>query len=320
MPNALKEGRLKSRRGKVSESDRQILTSLEKISSFRSVVLYLKTIMAIGLAIYVGNKISNPLLMLFIMLFVAGRQHSLYILNHDASHYTLFKNRAMNKITATIFSVLPFFHHPESWSFVQWRRVHLLHHGFLFTEKDPNYVGRMQAGDTEKSPTGRKLFFSCLSAIPETLKFFLVGKQDYVYPSTTKFHKSHMNHLRALFLPFKNDSEMEAERLTKLIFFTISALVISYLHLWQPFLLFWILPMVLFYPAILKFHDLTEHHWEKKSDDLYINTQSVKRSYLFKLFLSFLPRGFHREHHLYPRVSVCNLPKLKEVLSRYEPK
>lgn len=300
------------------DDQKEVIASFEMPSTYRSGLLYLKTYAAIFMAIYLGLHLINPFAIILVMLFIAGRQHSLYILNHDGSHYSLFKNPKFNKQVATILSNLPMFHHPEAWSFIQWRRVHLMHHSYLFTEKDPNYLGRHLAGDTEIAPTAFQLAWSCLLAVPETLKYFFQGKQDYVYPATIKFHKNYLNHLLALIAPFKKDIEMEKERRLKLVFFFISLLGVSYFHWWQPFLLFWIVPMYLFYPIILRFHDLTEHHWDKQSINLDINTQSVQRNYLFQLFLSSLPRGFHREHHLFPRVGIKNLPKLKALFGQYE--
>jgi len=58
---------------------------------------------------------------------------------------------------------------------------------------------------------------------------------------------------------------------------------------------------------ILKFHDLTEHHWEKNTEDIRLNTRSVNRGFLAGIVFSHLPRGLHREHHLFPKVCVVDL-------------
>lgn len=97
----------------------------ETASPWKSVILYVKVYTAIFSAIIIGLYVQNPMVMLLTVIFIAVRQHSLYILSHDASHYSLFKSRRVNKMVATIFSNLVMFHHPEAWSFIQWRRVHL---------------------------------------------------------------------------------------------------------------------------------------------------------------------------------------------------
>ncbi len=298
----------------LSDNDKNTIIQLEKISPWRSSFLYMQVYVAIAIAIFIAVTLSNSLITLLAIIFIAGRQHSLYILNHDASHNTLFTTKKINKLVATFFSNLVMFHHPEAWSYIQWRRVHLKHHQYLFTEDDPNYVGRKAAGDTEKNYTFLQLLMVCLLAGPQAIKLFFFGKQDYVNPKIFKFSRGSINHLASLFLPFRNDQEMEKERCMKLLFFSVTLSFIVYFDAGKLFLIFWIVPMYSFYPMILKFHDLTEHNWNTCSNDLNANTQSTKRNVIFKLLFSILPRGFHREHHMFPKVSVVNLTKLNYLL------
>lgn len=68
------------------------------------------------------------------------------------------------------------------------------------------------------------------------------------------------------------------------------------------------------YPMLLTFMDLTEHRWTDTSAELENNTRSVRVGALAKLIMSALPRGFHREHHICPRVGVTKLPELSSIL------
>ena len=294
---------------------RDAIKILEQTSTLRSIILYLKTYAAVFLAIYLGLVLNNPVFSALVIIFIAGRQHSLYILNHDASHYSLFASKKINKLVATLFSNLVMFHHPEAWSFIQWGRVHLKHHGHLFTEHDPNDEGRKLAGDTEYRYSIRQLLGKCLLAVPQTIKFLFIGKQDLVTNKGNHYQRASINHFAALFRSYADDDEMEFECYVKLGFFTLALIAIHIFNLWYPFLLYWILPMYTVYPMILKFHDLTEHYWEQKSNCLYENTQSVSRSYWEKIIISFLPRGYHREHHMFPRVPVIHLPKVNKLIN-----
>lgn len=287
--------------------------TLETTRPWGSVVLYVKVYLAILLAFYLEAQIQNNFFTLLSIIFIAGRQHSLYILNHDASHHALFKKPWLNTIVSTILSNCVMFHHPEAWSFIQWRRIHLLHHRYLFTMQDPNYVGRKRAGDTQMPLTKIHLIKSCLYSPLQAIYQFFLGKQNYVHKTQNKSYALPY-HFLTLFLWFKDDPEMAGERYLKLGCFFISILVISYFNLWRSFLLLWILPMYSFYPMVLRWHDLTEHYWGKTTTDPLVNTRSVKLGYLAKIFFSFLPRGFHREHHLFPQISVKNLPKLALLL------
>ncbi|WP_183085114.1 fatty acid desaturase family protein [Trinickia fusca] len=248
------------------------------------------------------------------IVFIAGRQHSLYILNHDASHYGLFKSPRTNKAVATLLSNLVMFHHPEAWSFVQWRRVHVFHHMYLFSDDDPNYVGRRMRGDVEREYPPGQLALACMKNGLSAIWQLFVGRQDYVPPKGRVTSKGHLNHLQALFCRFEGDRETEIERWVKLGFFAVALALIAYFHAWRPFLLLWLLPMYTVYPMILSLSDLTEHRWTEKTDDLNDNTRSVKTSAALRIWISMLPRGLHREHHIYPRVIAVDLPRLAAIL------
>ena len=155
MPNPLNTNpyrssrfRFKEMRNKLSSAQQVRIEHLMHIDAGPSILHYSKVYCSIAIAIAIGTLSWHPLVVLAVIVFIAGRQHSLYILNHDASHNLLFKSPSTNKWVATIFSNLVMFHHPEAWSFVQWKRIHMRHHLYLFTNRDPNYIGRQIQGDT----------------------------------------------------------------------------------------------------------------------------------------------------------------------------
>lgn len=290
------------------------VTRLGQPRPWRSVGMYLQVYAAILGAMLLEHWVDHVAFTVLAIVFIAGRQHSLYILNHDASHYGLFRSPRTNKAVATLLSNLVMLHHPEAWSFVQWRRVHVFHHIHLFTDDDPNYVGRRIRGDLERRYTRWMLCRACVkSGLTSIVQLFL-GKQDYVPPKGRETRKGHLNHLRALFCRFHGDAETETERRIKLAFFAVALASIAYFNAWRPFVLLWLLPMYTVYPMILTLMDLTEHRWTEKTDDLNANTRSVKPSVALRLWISMLPRGMHREHHLYPRVVAADLPELGRIL------
>lgn len=304
-------------RGQVSDEAKSIIVKLTQPQALRSVGLYALVYLTIGGLITTGVYIDNIYFTLLIVVLIAGRQHSLYILNHDASHYSLFKNKQLNKLVGTVLSNLVMFHHPEAWSFVQWRRVHVLHHKYLFKDLDPNYVGRKSKGDTEKSPLVTKLIWQVVSGGLLNICDLLLGRQEHVSEEKGGvISRGQYPHLLRLFMPYRDDVEMESERRLKIIFIIISLVTVHFLGVWTIFLLYWMLPMYTIYPMILRFHDLTEHRWEMNTESLQINTRTRKDGWLFKLLFTALPRGYHREHHVYPRVCVVDLAIVNQLLSR----
>lgn len=299
----------------------QLIEDLAVQSNWRGSLLYLKVYLAI-LSVFVLNEMigisDSPLLTLLAIIFIAGRQHSLYVLNHDASHGSLFKTRKLNRWVSTLLSIAPMFHHPEAWSFVQWKRIHLLHHKNLFTQQDPNYRTRVSAGDTQKKISLLKLMIKCLISPFLSVYGFFFAKQDYCPKNSEKWERKKINHLQALLMPLHGDQEMQDEWTFKWVFFTLMILFLDYFNLMGTFLLFWIVPMYTVYPMILTYFDLTEHYWESGSQEPEYNTRTVEHGFLVSLLLTHLPRGLHREHHYYPRVPAVNLPVLKMVLDRHK--
>ena len=177
---------------------------LEQTSTTTSLLLYLKTYAAIFLAMYLGLGFNYPLWSLLVIIFIAGRQHTLYILNHDASHYALFANKALNKLVATLFSNLVMFHHPEAWSFIQWRHVHLKHHSHLFTPDDQIMRVELEEILNIELYSMNRLLWKCLLAIPQTIKFIRIGQQDLVSIKGNHYTRACINHLQALFKPYSD--------------------------------------------------------------------------------------------------------------------
>ena len=64
---------------------------------------------------------------------IATRQHALGVLVHEATHFRLFPNRAMNDTLADLFCALPL-----GISTSVYRHNHLRHHPYVNTENDPD--------------------------------------------------------------------------------------------------------------------------------------------------------------------------------------
>lgn len=287
----------------------QASIDLHETSALMAFLLYGRTFLIIFLVIVFSQLYFHPFLYLLTIFIIAARQHSLYVLNHDASHGNLFKSYAWNKVIATVFSNAFFFHHPEAFSFVLWRRIHRLHHAFLFTDKDPNYVGRKNAGDAIRQYSHAEVFILCVKAMIFSFYNFFFMKQDYVGPDDIVINKK--NHLSLLLFPIAQDEEMEIERKFKIIFFSVFFISLSYFGAWKIFFLYWVLPMYTMYPFILRLMDLTEHNWYvNNSADLEKNSNTIVPGIMAKIFISDCNRSYHWEHHRFPRVPLFRLPEL----------
>lgn len=298
----------------LNSQERKLLYTLAQKHTWLSIYYYFRAYATILLAILISEKMDQPIITLLAVFFIAARQHSLYVLNHEASHDGLFEKGSINKWVALVFSNIPFFHHPEAWSFVQWKRVHRLHHGKLMTDDDPNYLERKLSGDIGKVFTKKQLLKELLMTVIFSIPSFFRVRQDYVHPSGL-LEKRKNNHLFAILPIYKNDREMNIEQSFKLLLMFVLLSLIHVSSMWSVFITYWILPMYTIYPSLLRLMDLTEHNWSENSGELKENTNTRRPSMLEKVFISDLNRSYHWEHHEFPQVPFYNLPLLRERLT-----
>jgi fatty acid desaturase len=247
------------------------------------------------------------------VVFIAARQHSLYLLNHDASHSSLFRSRKLNQVLATWLANLPFLHHPDTWSFVQWRRQHLLHHRELCTQQDPYWVYRDSVGLTTREMTRPELALRIAKMGLMSSLGWITTRQG-IFPARGGELTREIAHWRVFFEPFRDDPEMRNERLLSWAVTAAAVAGITVLGAWPVVVLYWIVPMYTVYPVLLELAEMTEHHWHAAPDDLVETTTSTLPGIFTKLFVSELNRTIHREHHLVAKVPCYNLRGLHRLL------
>ncbi|MGZ3773279.1 MAG: fatty acid desaturase family protein [Pseudobdellovibrionaceae bacterium] len=303
---------------KIEDSFKQEIKVMAERDALRSVFAYLMIFFSVIIAGTLAEKADSFIVTFLVIVFIGGRQHALYILNHESSHFNLFKGRKWNVIVSSFLANDLLFHHPEAWSFEMWKRVHNLHHKNFFTEKDLNYLGRELRGDTISPISRNKILLGMLLAGPRAFRDFFFGKQDWVSPDGEEFNKGGLSHLQTLFKKFHGDTVMEKERIRKLLVMSSLLFIIFFAGYGKMFFIYWITPMYLSFPAILYMKDLTEHYWAAKAEpgDLKKNTASTKPGVIEKFFFADLNRGLHREHHFYPSVPFFRLKKLSQLLIR----
>ena len=294
----------------------QARAELHRLSTPRSLLsasAFAFTYVAIIAAALVIERTGLYWLYPIAVVFIAARQHSLYMLNHDASHSALFKSRNVNKVVATWLANLPLLHHPDTWSFVQWRRQHLLHHSELGTKLDPYWVYRDSEGLTRREMTRPELVWRVVKVGLMSSLGWITAKQGIFRARTGEFVRE-VPHWKVFFEPFRDDPEMRNERWLTWAFTLAAVAVITLLGGWFIVLLYWIVPMYTVYPMLLELSEMTEHHWHVAPDDMVETTTSTIPGIFTKLFVSELNRTLHREHHLLAKVPCYNLLGLHRLL------
>ncbi len=292
----------------------ETVKELQLISYWQGFYIFSRTLIQIIIFPILYHFNPHPLVIIIGLFVIGARQASIYEINHEAAHYKFFKGAKANKYFSLVFCIIPFFHHVEVFSYVQWRRVHRLHHRYLMTEQDPNYLQRVCTGENIKPFSRVDILKAMLNAVFGSFYGFFKFKQDYVFPGGKEFIKHRYNHLRLL-LPVAGDKEMNQELLFRWAGYIVIVFLLYLSDSWNLFLLFWLLPMYTTFPAILKFMDIMDHNWSDTSGDLKKNSNSRNVPWILRQFSSDLFRYYHREHHEFPMVPALNMPKLHELLA-----
>lgn len=250
--------------------------------------------LCIGLAASVCWRFWHPALYLLTVAFIGARQHALIVLAHDAAHYRLFRNRALNDWLGELLLAWPF----VLFTMQAYRRNHFPHHRFVNTNRDPDWV-RKQTPDWHFPKTRAQLATMLfLDAIGVGFGKFVVTASRL--PSAPVDSSSTKNRAFAF---------------GRLAFLLLLAVTIALTHTWKIYLLFWVVPYVTWMQLCFHVRSIAEHFAiPANRRGVYAQTRTVLPSWFDRVFVLPKNANFHLEHHLFPSVPFYRLPELHRTL------
>jgi fatty acid desaturase len=240
-----------------------------------------------------GWMLLSPWLYPFLVAFIGARQHALMILAHEAAHYRLFRNRALNDWLGELLLAWPF----VLLSMQAYRRNHFPHHRYLNTDKDPDWTRKQTAEWTfpkSRADMARMLVSDALGL--GFVRFVLVALR--LPPSTSE----------------SKPRAQRAFKLARLGFLASTIAVLTTLELWLPYLIFWLLPFLTWTQLVFHVRSIAEHFAIEGRGGTFAHTRTVLTNWFDELFVLSKGVNYHLEHHLYPSVPFYNLPELHRIL------
>ncbi len=231
----------------------------------------------------IASVYSNILIILAAQLIIASRQHALFLLMHEATHFLLCVNNKWNDRISNFFVAWPI-----GFSTERYRKRHWVHHRFLNTDDDPDWV-RKKLDPTWSFPSSKWHFWK--TTIPH-----MMGKgviEMYYALRVVGVCKSELSY----FIPY-----------AACIFAAV-----SYLDLWKAILLFWIVPYMSFMPFFQRVRNASEHLALPKSNSLD-GTRNIVNSAVESFFFSPHQGNLHLIHHQYPYIPWYRLHLVREIL------
>jgi fatty acid desaturase len=282
------------------------LKTLSKTNLWKSLGQILFEYILVALFITIGIYFSNFFVTLLMMMLIAARQHALGVIAHDASHYRFTKNKKLNDFISNIFVTFP-----TLTSLSNYRYIHMMHHTDTNTENDPDYMTKI--GNPEYH-------------FPQTKTVFLknIGKHLFGIHFIYKFMdkkmtlKEKFRYLKKGFVPFRkldnvDIKEIKKDKIHMMIFNIILISFLIYQGWFHFYLIYWVLPVVLYLACYLRIRGIVEHMGVEKKEIEASRTLYPK--WWEVLFLGFSWNStYHLDHHMYPSVPSYNLRKLHSLL------
>lgn len=282
-----------------------LVQQLTRRSAWRAALAVLEDVAVLAVLLSAAVHFwPNPWIVVPCVILIGTRQHALFIIAHDAAHYLLFENRALNDLVGRAAATV------QGLSMRTYRVIHRLHHNNLYGEMDPDTA--LHGGYPRGKAYLVKKLLKDLAGFTawKTYAYFLGGAPAL----NTATHTA----LRPLDdTSEKLRREAKADRNTVVVFHLAMLALFAWSGYLVEYLVLWVLPLVTVVQAILRLRAISEHG----ATTDFSSPLTAARTNLGPAWLQWLlfPHhvNYHIEHHLYASVPHYHLPRLhREMAAR----
>ncbi len=270
-----------------ARKDIQALNGARPLAFFVQIIgSWCVIVAAIMLSIYLDNVWMTALAIPII----ATRFNILGLLVHEQVHQLGLRGR-YGDVLANILAAYPIGITVEGYA-----KVHLSHHKYYFTEDDPDFLRKSGPDWTFPMPAGHlaKLLLSDMVG----LSFYKILKGKRLE------NKAVYNRLHP------------TPGWLRPVFYLTSAALLTYFEIWPVFLIYWILPLVICMPLIVRLGAICEHVYSQQEASVIESSPLITLRWWEKLILPNLNFTLHAYHHFFPGIAWCNLPKVHKIFER----
>lgn len=241
-------------------------------------------------------------LALVVMFLIAAIQHRLSGLGHDASHYVLFRDKLANELVSDLFCMFPLMAMTQ-----QFRATHLGHHRFVNDpERDPD-VKRLNEPFPHHWPMSPGNFWRRF-VIGALWPPYLLG---YLWGQARNANVSGGARMRNVY----------RFRLGRCLRGCTWLSILTVVHAtgsWPIFWLFWVVPLLTFYPFLMQLREIA-HHSNAPDDGDLTNSRIFDVHPFWSACVFPYGQAHHVTHHLFAMLPHYRMAEAHAILMRYRP-
>lgn len=280
--------------GDKSHLSEQARKEIQALSGARPKEFFLQMLRAwvvIIVTIILAIRLDNVWMTLLAILIIGTRFNIFGLLVHEQAHSLGFRGKYGDSIVNILAA------YPLGITVEDYANVHLSHHKFFLTQNDPDLSRKTGANWTFPMSSGG------------LVKLFIKDVMGFSFIQLLKSKRLEKNNTYRRLHP--------SPKWLRPTFYLVVAILLTYSHTWDLFLIYWVLPLISILPVVVRIGAICEHIYNlAPAASVIESTPIILLKWWEKLIIPDLNFKLHTYHHLYPGVAFCNLPKVHEIFQR----
>jgi fatty acid desaturase len=246
----------------------------------------------IAAAIVIGVWADSIVVTILCIVVIGVRQMVLGLLLHEQVHRLGLRGQYGDWIVNAL-AVYPLF----ATTVEDYAKVHLSHHKYFMTPKDPDFMRK--AGPQWTFPMPLRDFLRIVLRDVTGLNTIALIKGKTGKPGQEEFNRP--NPTPTWF---------------RLAYFALAAIVLTLVGGWTVFFVYWVIPVLTVFQLLIRWTAVMEHQYNIENSDVSQVTPLIRLKWWQKVLTPDLNFAQHAYHHYHPGVSFSKLPHVHEIYRR----
>lgn len=279
--------------------------SLLEMNDFRAFVEVTIHWLWIVIALLLPYFYCHPLTIIMALFILGGKQLACAILLHDASHFSVFKNKKVNDFVGQWLGAYPIFQ-----DMLAYRPYHKIHHLYTGLEEDPDLL-LTRGYPTSKKSMMRK-FFRDLSGQTGMKAFVGLILMNLGYIE----YNLGNNIVRV------SQKDRTWEEFFKVMIANLWKPIVANFMIFLPLYLFasgwlyllWIGAYLTTFQFCIRVRSMAEHSVVEDATDPLLNTRTTYANFIERMLFAPYHVNYHVEHHMLMGVPSYKLPEMHALI------